>query len=113
MKHLEEWTWNVAKSNAGIAVFYKRGDEEIALTVVPGAGGNEPLQFKGNPLQNHWKRFLVGTADLRNFYPPKKDDVIRFWSTGATWTVKPNASGATFTEVGAYGTMIQIHTVKG
>ena len=112
MKHLEEFTWKVAKANAGVAVIYKRGNEGMDITVVPCGGGNDALSFKGQPLQNPSKTFTAGVADLRNFYPPKKDDVIQFRETGKTYTVSKEATGAVYSEAGAYGIMIQIHTVE-
>jgi hypothetical protein len=112
MKQLEELLWNTAKADAGITVFYKRGGERMELTVVPGAGGNDSLGFGGNRMQEPSKTFLAGVADLRNFYPPQKNDVIQFRETGKCYTVKSDATGAAFREIGAYGTMIQIHTVE-
>ena len=110
MKHLEELTWNVAKANAGIAVTYQRGGEGIAITVVPGAGGNDSLGFGNRRLQNPSKTFFAGVRDLRNFYPPKAGDVIQFRDSGKRYTVRSDAAGAAHTETGAYGTMIKIQT---
>jgi len=112
MKHLEELVWTRVRDIAGIAVFYKRGDEGMELTVVPGAGGNDTLNFRGQPLQNPSKRFLVGVADLRNFYPPKPGDRIQFRDTGKQYIVSKEATGAAFVEIGAYGTMVRVHTVE-
>ena len=108
----EEKHWEKLKRVAGMRAFYRRGKEAVEMILVPGKGGNDVLGFGGEPLQDESKSFLLGVADLRNFFPPQENDVIQYHGDGQRWKVRKNANGSFHTESGNYGVMIRVHAVR-
>ena len=99
------------KKNAGVQAFYRRGKDGKEIIVVPGRGGNDPLNFSGEPMQDESKSFIIGVNDLKGFFPPKDGDVIQYRENGQKWRIVEQG-GAAHTESGNYGVMIRVHAVK-
>lgn len=111
LENAERAHWENLKRHAGIDVFYRRGDDAMEITAVPGRGSNDPLNFEGTPLEDESKSFILGVCDLRNFFPPQSGDVIQVRSTGRRWKIKANSIGAAHTESGNYGVIIRVHAI--
>lgn len=103
--------WERLKKNAGVQAFYRRGNDGKEITVVPARGGNDQLNFNGDPMQDESKSFILGVSDLRSFFPPKDGDVIQYRESGKTWRIVEQG-GAAHTESGNYGVMIRVHSVQ-
>ncbi|MDR1957857.1 MAG: hypothetical protein LBQ54_02235 [Planctomycetaceae bacterium] len=107
--------WEALRECRGVTVIYRRGTSGIEFTAVPSGGSNDQYSFANAPvMQDESKSFLVKISDMRNFYPPQKNDVIEVkeWKTNRSYDVKPLSNGACFTDSGNHNVMIRIHVIR-